>query len=93
MANSSSQPERDRIIDKMAEAIFDEMQAYVDGKKWPEIARAAADRALRVVESPPEPSETPSRICTCGQNGYAENHWHSNHPHTKDCPQYTGYGE
>lgn len=85
--------ERDRIIEKMAFAIAqrDPVAQEVNTRGDREVLGMhykMADAALRVIESPPDPADTPTRICTCGQNGYPENHWHSNHPHTEDCPQY-----
>ena len=82
--------ERARLVEKMAVAIRAGMLPKVThyNKPSPEFY-AAADMALRVIESPPDPAEKPSRICTCGQSGYPENSPYSNHPHTSDCPQYT----
>lgn len=85
--------ERNRLLTAMAEQII--MSLVIDGIIDPsptqddkKAVMMAADAALRVIESPPDPAEKPTRICTCGQNGYPENHWNSNHPHTEDCPQY-----
>lgn len=83
--------ERERLIEKMAYAIRQAQHPKVRFLGKPNKENyLAADAALRVIESPPDAlNEKPSRICTCGQNGFPESSPYSNHPHTKDCPQYT----
>jgi hypothetical protein len=90
------QVERNRILDAMEEEINQALlkekvdDFYTDSAVY-FLSRKAAEAALRVIEQPLGSSgETYSRICTCGQSGYPENSPHSNHPHRKGCPQYTG---
>ncbi len=81
--------ERERIIERVADSIANESKS----RRNPLLridALALADAALRVIESPPSTVEAPTRICNCGQNGYAENSPHANHPHREGCPQYAG---
>jgi hypothetical protein len=89
--------ERERIKTEIADSILLTLQ--LEGKTetlYPtedekRLAMTLADDALRVVEAPLDSTqEVYSRICTCQQSGYPENSPHSNHPHKKGCPQWTG---
>jgi len=78
--------ERERIIERVADSIANESKS----RRNPLLridALALADVALRVIEEPNSESETYSRICNCGQNGFPENSPFSNHPHKSGCPQ------
>lgn len=89
--------ERERIVQEMAEEIL--LTYVLDGateslvpNEWEKkVSLAAADAALRVIERKADPKQADySGICNCGESGYGENSPHSNHPHRKGCPQYTG---
>lgn len=83
----SSKTERERILERMAEAI-----QKVDGSRLlhePILSYTQiADICLRVIETPMRGNETYSKICNCGQNGYNPGSWHSNHDHLEGCPHY-----
>ncbi len=79
--------ERERIIERVADSIAKESK----GRRNPLLridALALAEVALRELEAPASKTETYSRICSCGQNGFPENSPYSNHPHETGCPQY-----
>lgn len=80
--------ERERIVERVADSITKELKS----RRNPLLridALAAADAALREIETPFQGQETYSRICNCGQNGFPENSPHANHPHLQGCPQYS----
>jgi len=88
--------ERKRILDEMEDGINQAfLEAHVDDyyTDWAvrTLATIAAEVALEVIERPPDSSkEDYSKGCNCGQSGYPENSPHSNHPHYKSCPEYSG---
>jgi hypothetical protein len=78
--------ERERIVKEIADAL--KSIGYND--ECPDVMDMA-DEALRVIERKPDPQKQDySGSCTCGQSGYPEISPHSNHPHRKGCPQYSG---
>jgi len=80
--------ERERIIERVADSIAKESKS----RRNPLLrmdALALAEAALREFETPASRTQTYSRICNCGQNGFPENSPYANHAHLQGCPQYT----
>ena len=85
MSSAAPQPERERLLEEMVEAmerVATEQVGGQDPRGWgPPPMRELADAALRSLEAPNHSVDEEITPCSCGHSGYSKDG-----PHKPGCP-------